>query len=385
MATYGISYQNGGTSEIMRINSCPLLFSFRDSDSPSDDNSETDSRTPEYSDISSDTTCISNAHVEVANPNGTYDEEYSITSTSVYDDPCLIFTNNCPPCLPGSEQYNAGQIENLLLGPRLGINALAEFSPQISETCCVSANVANGYNLCITEDDAERDVRVGRGGYATRWKKGSVLRYTVCTETFPSPQWAARTAREAAKAALMWQNIGARFEKVSRDEKATFAIKYCFEPDDCRPDVYARAFFPKTSPDELFVYQFALEPYNVDFLANILAHEFGHILGLRHEFAVETSFLLGDKNNRSIMNYFRHPSELQVGEQDREDLARYYECDGRHFKGLSIRDIKPQLYRFPRSNRRNVSSGRLTSKRLYLNYQTRRARRRRSLSKRRNN
>ncbi|KAL9480527.1 hypothetical protein ACSS6W_005313 [Trichoderma asperelloides] len=202
-------------------------------------------------------------------------------------------------------------------------------------------------SVCVTEEDAGKEARVGWKGHATRWKKGSVLRYIVCAETFPSLELAALTTREAAKAALTWQNIGARLEEVGRDEKATFAIKYCFEPDDCRRDVYARAFLPKTSPGELFVYELALKSSNVGFLTNILAHEFGHILGLRHEFAVETSFLWGEANDRSVMNYFSDLNQLQVGEQDREDLATYYEWEAGQHERLSITDIEPRVFRFP--------------------------------------
>ncbi|PTB37865.1 hypothetical protein M441DRAFT_175227, partial [Trichoderma asperellum CBS 433.97] len=202
-------------------------------------------------------------------------------------------------------------------------------------------------SVCVTEEGAEKEVRVGWKGHATRWKKNSVLRYNICTHTFPSLRWAKLVAHAAAEAISMWQNIGARFEEVGRDEKATFAIKYCFEPDNCRRDVYASAFFPKTSPGELFVYEVALEPSHVGFLTNILAHEFGHILGLRHEFAVETSFLWGEANDRSIMNYFSDLNQLQVGEQDRENLATYYECEAGQCERLSITDIEPRVFRFP--------------------------------------
>ncbi|KAL7927229.1 hypothetical protein ACQKWADRAFT_279884 [Trichoderma austrokoningii] len=234
--------------------------------------------------------------------------------------------------------------------------------------------------MCVTQEDAEGEVRVGWKGYATRWRKGSILKYTVCTETFESSRWAALVAGEAVKAIEMWKDVGIRFERVKRDEEATFAIKYCFEPDNCRPDVYARAFFPKTSRGELLVYQLALEPANVDFLANILAHELGHVLGLSHEFADQTSFLWGKNNDRSVMNYFSDLNQLQVGQQDREELTSYYECDAGRYKGLTITDIEPRLYHFPRDAKPSVRRRRSASRRLYLNYRVRHVRFRRGPS-----
>lgn len=266
------------------------------------------------------------------------------------------------------------------VSPETGTTTSNGLYSQESATFCVPEDVAHGYSVCVTQEDAEREVRVGWKGYATRWKKGSMLKYTVCTETFESSRWAALVADEVAKATAMWKDIGVLFKRVKRDEKATFAIKYCFEPDNCRPDVYARAFFPKTSRGELVVYQLALEPSNVDFLANILAHELGHILGLSHEFTDQTSILWGKKNDRSVMNYFSDLNQLQVGQQDREELASYYECDAGQYVGLSITDIEPRLYQFPRSDKRSVRRNPSASKRLYLNYRIRRIRFRRSPS-----
>ncbi|UKZ90234.1 uncharacterized protein TrAFT101_005261 [Trichoderma asperellum] len=294
-------------------------------------------------------------------------EKRQETSKSAFDAPCSIFERKCPRCQPGLEQNDAGQSQNICSAPNHGIITSAGLSSQTSAAFCVPEGVAHSYNVCITEEGAEGEVRVGWKGYATRWKKGSVLRYIVCAETFPSLELAELTAREAAKAALMWQNIGVRFKKVGRDEKATFAIKYRIVPHDCRPDVYASAFFPGTSPGELFVYQLALKPSDVRFLANILAHEFGHILGLRHEFAVKPSFLWGEANDRSVMNYFSDLIQLQVGEQDRKDLATYYECEAGQYERLSITDIEPRVFRFPCVNKKyDINRYRSTRKRLYL-------------------
>lgn len=302
------------------------------------------------SDISSSVIDNSDPGFEHENTNGSSYEKHPKTLRSVSDAPWLIPKRQCPFRGLEPKQDVVGQLKDTSLGSELGFDTSAEFSSQEPATSCISERLAHGYNTCITEEDAEREVRVGRDGHATRWKKDSVLRYIICAETFPSPQLAAVVAREIATAALTWRNIGVSFKKVGRDERATFAIKYCFEPDNCRRDVCARAFFPKTSPSELFVYQLALEPANVHFLANVLAHELGHILGLYHEFAAEKSFLCGQENDRSVMKYYSDLSQLQVGQQDREELQMYYECDEGQHKGIFITDIEPRLYQFPRND-----------------------------------
>lgn len=304
--------------------------------------------------------------------------EYPETLIPVSDTLFSLFQTRYPRRGLGLEQDDVDQIENFWPTPNLGAIPSAGPSSGVIAALCIPAGVTYGYNVCITEEDAEREVRVGREGYATRWTKGSVLRYIVCAETFPSLRLAALVAGEMAKAAWMWKKISKKvgvpsFQKVDRDAKATFAIKYCLEPDNCRPNVYARAFFPQTKHGELFVYQFALDPINVGFLANILAHELGHILGLSHEFEDQTTFLLGKMNDRSIMNYFKHPRGLQVGEEDRDGLEAYYEYDGGQHDGLSIRDIKPRLHRFSESNNHDVRRRRLASKRRLI-YRIRRSR-----------
>lgn len=351
-----------------------LLLSSQDGGSSSEDNAETWLPSRDCSGTSSNATLISNLSFEDGTTNGTAHDEYPETrSSDSHTPPYLIFKRKCLRCRPGLEQDDATQNENPSLDSKRVTASTALFSKE-SAAFCIPDGIARGYNACVTQEDVEREVRVGLGNYATRWKRGSVLRYTVCTETFESPRWAALVAREAAKATSTWQYIGARFKKVDRHEKATFAIKYRFEPDNCRRDVYARAFFPKTSRGELFVYQLALEPSNLDFLAHILAHELGHILGLSHEFAVQTSVQWGEKNDRSVMNYFDDLSQLQVGQQDREELASYYECDEGQHEGLFITDIEPRIYQFPRINNNRVRRHRSTSKRLYLNYRTKRVR-----------
>lgn len=114
-----------------------------------------------------------------------------------------------------------------------------------------------------------------------------------------------------------------------------------------------QAFFPdalpKKSPAKLFVYELGLS--KGAYLANIFAHEIGHIMGLRHEFADEKHregrgfhcVLFGKKNPLSIMNYQEDLENLQVTAQDCSELKALYAYEGEKYKGLSIRDYDPVL------------------------------------------
>ncbi|KAH6608901.1 matrix metallo ase-11 [Trichoderma cornu-damae] len=193
------------------------------------------------------------------------------------------------------------------------------------------------------------EARVGLGDHVPRWRENVELKYIVRDESFPTASAAALVAAAAAKAISMWQGIGPRFTQVRRDEPASFEIKYKHSPKYKNSDsTYARAFFPQACPSNLLVYRRALD--NADFLANILAHEFGHILGLRHGF-VEASCLsvqFGNRGTQSVMNYYDKPSKHLVGEWDLEDLRMFYAYRKEKIDELPIIDVEPQLYTFNR-------------------------------------
>lgn len=199
---------------------------------------------------------------------------------------------------------------------------------------------------CATETYGCAEVRVGKGNYIPRWRKGSELTYTVDVESFPTLAEAMQVKEAMQEAISMWKGIGASFKylEVDINGSATFVVTY---RRDGPRDLYARSFFPDDSTGELPVYNLALS--NAAHLANILAHEVGHILGLRHEFADEyhpegrifPCVLLGKKNPRSIMNYYKDPGQLKVSEQDLRGLKELYECNDGSYKGLPIHDYDP--------------------------------------------
>ncbi|KAK1254556.1 hypothetical protein MKX08_008551 [Trichoderma sp. CBMAI-0020] len=206
--------------------------------------------------------------------------------------------------------------------------------------------------MCMTQMQNCFELCIGNGSKIPRWRKGSEIFYVICTESFETPGAAALVSAAMTEAISMWGNVtDVVFREVGRDSPATFRIKYK-ESHNSHDDVYAMSFPPKESASSLVVYQPALEDSISSYLANILAHELGHILGLRHEFALQKerglhSVRFGSENHQSVMNYFGHPSKLQVGQQDREELAAFYAYSQVDYEGLPIINITPRLRRYP--------------------------------------
>ncbi|KAH0529944.1 hypothetical protein TsFJ059_004634 [Trichoderma semiorbis] len=218
-----------------------------------------------------------------------------------------------------------------------------------TKASAINTAVAHAKRTCLTQPHGCAEVRVGFGGEIPRWRKGSVLSYVVCGEDFPL----SLPIEEAMTVAVnKWQNIGATFKQVGRNDPATFIVTY----QNGNPPVYARAFLPNETLRELTVYEHTLQA--AEYLAGILSHELGHILGLRHEFAHRRdegrdhrSVLVGSENPQSVMNYFDDPKDFQVQERDLEELRRFYEDDRVEYEGLVIRDIDPEVRPFGKDDK----------------------------------
>lgn len=157
-------------------------------------------------------------------------------------------------------------------------------------------------------------------------------------------------------ATAMWKNPGVTFVPVTRDDPAAFRVVYRQRPETGGEAVLARSFFPcRGSPEgrtlEMYAYAFAGE--HVHNQANFLAHEVGHILGLRHEFAPEKegdlrSVTWMKRSPCSVMRYYRDSSHWHVTQQDVDEVQAFYDYTATEHAGMRLDVVTPELSVYPR-------------------------------------
>ena len=109
-------------------------------------------------------------------------------------------------------------------------------------------------------------------------------------------------------------------------------------------NAYAKSFFPNQHGLDVEVFPPGLDPQRPkDGLKKTFMHELGHILGLRHEFAVvkkeAPSVQFMDSNPLSIMSY-EEARDLQ--ESDKAGTKAFYKLNnGEHINGIPITDFMP--------------------------------------------
>ncbi|KAI8965261.1 hypothetical protein F5Y11DRAFT_344704 [Daldinia sp. FL1419] len=188
------------------------------------------------------------------------------------------------------------------------------------------SNTLDGGNVCTA-----CDVITTRGDglrlYAYRWTPGAILTWSTDRDSFPDDDKASLARYGLERAAAKWNEgkIGVTFKEVEDDQPALIRLTYKFFSRE-KPTLMAEAFFPGSLGDQrLYVYELSFRVVGSDLnsMAGVLCHELGHILGLRHEFAQEAeaerlypSYLLGQRNGSSIMNYFEKVSDYRIQEDD---------------------------------------------------------------------
>jgi hypothetical protein len=187
-------------------------------------------------------------------------------------------------------------------------------------------------------------------GFIPLWQPDTTLRWRFQERSlarFRNPE-AAKSAirRLLLEAVLAWgDSLPIRFSEQSEAWDFEIAVR---DSNQCGPSgcTLASAFFPDQGQHELAIYPmlFTLSPAEQ---VETMAHEIGHIFGLRHffaqtrerEWAVE---IFGSHEARSIMNY----GDLsQLTDTDRRDLKRLYEVAWSgaltNINGTPIRLVRP--------------------------------------------
>lgn len=185
---------------------------------------------------------------------------------------------------------------------------------------------------------------------------GTKLQYFVKGDTFPDDETAKIAAKEFQAAADSWVEleIGLAFSQTTSRESANFYLVYRVNTRSDK-EVLAQAFFPHEVDQDVIIYSYAFEDDNRSILKEIFLHEIGHILGLRHEFAIirdgigngpegfgARQFL--DKNPISVMGYEHFPPEMQ--DSDRTGTIAFYKLPNGYMIGKSpVTDFQPKIHR----------------------------------------
>ncbi|MBA1203196.1 matrix metalloproteinase-11 [Pseudomonas capeferrum] len=188
-------------------------------------------------------------------------------------------------------------------------------------------------------------------GFIPLWAEGAILRWR-----FKEQSLARFEAPEEVKAkieALLCQALRAWGDAVpvafARDDDAwdfqivIQEIERCDAQGAC---VLASAFFPDPGRHDLVIYP-TLFKQDLAEQVETIAHELGHVFGLRHWFAPQheaafPSIPYGSRKRVSIMNY---GPDSQLTDEDRNDLIALY-ADARsgkltHINGTPIRLVAP--------------------------------------------
>jgi hypothetical protein len=210
--------------------------------------------------------------------------------------------------------------------------------------------------VCITQQPIPTNLNkgdvsqlfVGIESEIPRWVPGSVINYAAWSGGFDSDADAQHAAKHLKIAADEWNaaNVGITFKWVQDPKDATFVLAH----GPRNPGVLASAFFPNNKDlNILFVYSDALStPSWKRNLWKVFMHELGHVIGLRHEFALEEDKTLperdraqqiGPRNERSIMNYRPEAPELQQSDIESTKLFYNLRGDGNNPPMIGMTDV----------------------------------------------
>ena len=214
--------------------------------------------------------------------------------------------------------------------------------------------------ICRTDYRAEkrdpsRIVLDATDGFIPLWEENRVLRWRfneASLSVFQQPDAVKSRIRELlGEAILSWEDaVPTRFNENSDNSDFEIVVE---QFPDCTPQgcALAQAFFPDAGRHQLLIFPTMFEQSREE-QVQTLAHEIGHVFGLRHFFALEfetgsPAVIFGEHNPLSIMNYGRL-SDLT--DADRRDLRLLYEgvWSGqlKKINGTPIKLFRPFHYLF---------------------------------------
>lgn len=187
-------------------------------------------------------------------------------------------------------------------------------------------------------------------GFIPLWARDVTLYWRFQAQSmhaFQDPEAAKQAIKQLFGEAILLWGDAAPVRFTHREEGWDFEV-VMQAADDCDANgcVLASAFFPDGGQHELTLYP-KLFTQSRQEQVETLAHEIGHIFGLRHFFAniTETrwrSEIFGDHRPFSIMNY---GADSVMTETDRSDLKRLYDLIWSGalttINGTPIRQFKP--------------------------------------------
>jgi hypothetical protein len=192
-------------------------------------------------------------------------------------------------------------------------------------------------------------------GFIPLWEENRVLRWRFNANSllpFAQPKAIAAAIRELLGEAIMAWGDAVPIRFTENSDNSDFEIVVVEFPD-CTPQgcVLAQAFFPDAGRHQLLIFPTMFEQSREE-QVETLAHEIGHIFGLRHFFApdLETEWpaeIFGEHTPFSVMNY---GEDSRLTEADRRDLKLLYEgaWSGqlKKINGTPIKLVRPYHYLF---------------------------------------
>lgn len=221
------------------------------------------------------------------------------------------------------------------------------------------------HHLCLTDGigyptpnnaDPSELILEASEGFIPLWAKGVVLRWKfnhISMSYFQHPSAAEAAIKNLfAKAINLWGDaVPVKFKQVEDTWDFEIVMKHY---DDCALGgcVLASAFFPDSGRHNLEIYPKMFEETEQEQIET-LAHELGHIFGLRHFFAkikesAWPSVIFGEHDERSPFSIMNYGEYSMLTKADKRDLKTLYqkvwsgELDA--INGTKVVQVKPYHY-----------------------------------------